>query len=112
MARPRDFDEKIALEKAMELFWLKGYNGTSPQDLLDTLGLSRSSLYRTFKDKHTLFMKALAYYQEFSTAEIKKVIDPADSVKEAIRKVLEFITDSVVSDQLHKGCFMLNSEIE
>jgi len=112
MARPRDFDEQQALEKAMQLFWLKGYHGTSPQDLLDTLSLSRSSLYRTFTDKHTLFLKALAHYQEFSTAEIKKMIDPADTVKESIRKLLEFIAEVVLTDELHKGCFMLNSEIE
>ncbi len=112
MARPRDFDEQEALEKAMQLFWLKGYNGTSPQDLLDNLGLSRSSLYRTFTDKHTLFLKALAHYEEFSTAEIKKMIDPADPVKETIRKLLEFITEAVVTDEQHRGCFMLNSEIE
>jgi len=112
MARPRDFDEKEALEKALHLFWLKGYNGTSPQDLLDTLELSRSSLYRTFTDKHTLFLKALARYQEFTTSEIKKVIDPADTVKETIRKILELIAGAVLTDEQHRGCFMLNSEIE
>jgi TetR/AcrR family transcriptional repressor of nem operon len=112
MARHRDFDEQEALEKAMLLFWQKGYNAASPQDILDTLGLSRSSLYRTFTNKHTLFLKALDLYQKFSIGEIKKVIDTAAPAKETIRKLLEFITEVVLTDEQHKGCFMLNSEVE
>jgi TetR/AcrR family transcriptional repressor of nem operon len=112
MARPRDFDENETLAKAVQLFWLKGYNGTSMQDLLDTLALSRSSLYRTYTDKHTLFMKALANYQKFSSAEIRGVVNDADTAKETIRKLLEFTVDKMLSDEQQKGCFMVNSEVE
>ena len=45
MARKKEFDEDALLDKAAELFWRKGYNGTSAQDLVDGLGISRSSLY-------------------------------------------------------------------
>ena len=110
--RTKEFDEKEALGKAMQLFWHKGYNGTSMQDVLDTLGLSRSSLYRTFTDKHTLFLKALANYQQFSSSEIKNVIDEDDTAKETIKKLLNFIAEVVLHDEQHKGCFMLNSEVE
>jgi TetR/AcrR family transcriptional repressor of nem operon len=110
--RTKEFKEDEALEKAMQLFWLKGYNGTSMQDLLDGLGLSRSTLYRAYIDKHSLFLKALGHYQQFSSSEIKKVIKEDDAAKETIRKLLEFIAAVVIQDEQHKGCFMLNSEIE
>jgi TetR/AcrR family transcriptional repressor of nem operon len=110
--RTKDFDEEEALEKALQLFWHKGYNGTSMQDVLDTLGLSRSSLYRTFIDKHTLYIRALAKYQQFSSEEIRRVMNDGLPVKDNIRKLLEFIADVVISDAQQKGCFMLNSEVE
>lgn len=112
MARPRDFDENEVLSKAVGLFWHKGYNGTSVEDLLETLNLSRSSLYRTYKDKHTLFLKALENYQQFSSSEIKGVIKDTDSVKETIRKLLEFIAAMLINDEKNRGCFMVNSEVE
>ncbi len=49
----------MVLDKAMNLFWQKGYNATSAQDLVNGLSISRSSLYDTFGDKHSLFVKAL-----------------------------------------------------
>ena len=59
MARTKEFNEDQALDKAIEIFWHKGYNGTSAQDLVNHLGLSRSSLYDTFGDKQKLFVKSL-----------------------------------------------------
>ncbi|MEJ0106748.1 MAG: helix-turn-helix domain-containing protein [Bacteroidota bacterium] len=59
MARTKVFDEQMVLDKAMNLFWQKGYNATSAQDLVNGLSISRSSLYDTFGDKHSLFVKAL-----------------------------------------------------
>lgn len=112
MARAKEFDENEMLAKAGRLFWHKGYNGTSMQDILDTLGLSRSSLYRAYTDKHTLFIKALAKYQQFSSSEIRNVINEADNARTTIRKLLEFIANELNSDELQKGCFMVNSEVE
>lgn len=59
MARTKTFDEVQVLEKAQAIFWCKGYNGTSMQDLVDGLGISRSSLYDTYTDKRELFLIAL-----------------------------------------------------
>ena len=63
MARPKEFDQDKALDKAMTLFWQKGYEATSIQDLVDHLGIGRRSLYDTFKSKHDLFIAALDRYQ-------------------------------------------------
>ncbi|MEP3946370.1 TetR/AcrR family transcriptional regulator [Ascidiaceihabitans sp.] len=64
MARPREFDIEDALEKAMNVFWERGYEEASMPDLLDGMGLSRGSLYKAFTDKKTLFLKSLENYDQ------------------------------------------------
>ncbi|HEY8780235.1 MAG TPA: TetR/AcrR family transcriptional regulator [Mucilaginibacter sp.] len=112
MARTKDFDENEVLSKAIDIFWHKGYNGTSMQDLVDGLGISRSSLYDTYGDKHTLFIKALESYQNNISGKVNAVINSTGSAKETIKKLLEFITGELLGDQKHKGCFMVNAEVE
>jgi TetR/AcrR family transcriptional repressor of nem operon len=63
MGRPRQFDVDAALDRATELFWQRGYEGTSVQDLVDALGVNRASLYATFGDKARLFESVLERYQ-------------------------------------------------
>ena len=112
MARTKDFDETEVLTKAMNLFWLKGYNGTSMQDLVDGLGISRSSLYDTYVDKHTLFIKALAYYQCSASSGMCNIVSGAASAKDAIKQLLELTTGELLDDKQQKGCFMVNAEVE
>jgi TetR/AcrR family transcriptional repressor of nem operon len=112
MARTKDFDENEVLNKAIAIFWHKGYNGTSMQDLVDGLGISRSSLYDTYSDKHTLFIKALESYQSENSGKVCAIITKTISAKETIKKLLEFIAGELLGDQKHKGCFMLNAEVE
>ncbi|MDB5090953.1 MAG: Transcriptional regulator, TetR family [Mucilaginibacter sp.] len=112
MARTKDFDENEVLNKAIAIFWHKGYNGTSMQDLVDGLGISRSSLYDTYSDKHTLFIKALESYQAKGSAKVCTLINDAGSAKETIKKLLELIAGELLDDQKHKGCFMVNAEVE
>lgn len=112
MARTKDFDEDEVLNKAVNLFWLKGYNGTSMQDLVDALGISRSSLYDTYGDKHTLFLKALESYQLSASGKVCNIVSSAKPAKQAIKELLEFITNGLINDKSHKGCFMVNAEVE
>lgn len=112
MARTKDFDEDEVLEKAMNLFWLKGYNGTSMQDLVDGLGISRSSLYDTYVDKHTLFLRSLDHYKMGTAEKMGKMIQGIPSAKEKIRRMLEYIISELVSDKEHKGCFLVNAGVE
>lgn len=112
MARTKDFDENEVLSKAIQLFWFKGYNGTSMQDLVDALGISRSSLYDTYTDKHTLFVKALESYQNTGAAKIQEIIDQTALAKETVKKMLELATNDLVRDEQQKGCFMVNAEVE
>lgn len=63
MARPREFDTSEVLEKAMNVFWTRGYEDASLPDLLEGMELSRGSLYKAFKDKKSLFLQALEHYE-------------------------------------------------
>src|ERR1700712_5363188 len=112
MARTKDFDENEVLTKAIQLFWHKGYNGTSMQDLVDGLGISRSSLYDTYTDKHTLFVKALESYQNSAAAKIQDLISQSTSAKQAVKTLLEFTINDLLCDKQQKGCFMVNAEVE
>src|SRR6187431_2537654 len=103
MARTKDFDESEVLAKAVKLFWLKGYNGTSMQELVDALGISRSSLYDTYVDKHTLYLKSLQFYQANGQKQITDIAAGTTSAKDAIKRLLEFVTTGLLSDKQHKG---------
>ena len=112
MARTKDFDESEVLKKAVCLFWDKGYNGTSMQDLVDGLGISRSSLYDTFGDKHQLYLKALDTYRQGYGSELCTLTSEATSAKEAIQKLLDFVVNDLLNDEQRKGCFMVNAGVE
>jgi len=69
MARPREFDRDAAVQRAMSVFWRKGYAATSTDDLLRAMNIGRQSLYDTFGDKHRLYLEALERYQRERVAE-------------------------------------------
>ena len=112
MARTKDFDENEVLVKAMNLFWTKGYNTTSMEDLVAGLGISRSSLYDTYTDKHTLFIKALENYQHISAVKIQEIIDHPGPAKETVRKLIDMVTEGLLSGRQRKGCFLVNAGVE
>lgn len=108
MARPREFDEQDVVARASELFHRRGYHATSTRDLGAALALNPSSLYRTFGDKHELFLRALDLYQERETAR------NADALAEE-RPVLATLRDwlwSMVGAPDEPGCFMVNTATE
>jgi TetR/AcrR family transcriptional regulator, transcriptional repressor for nem operon len=69
MARPREFDRDAAVQRAMSVFWRKGYAATSTDDLLDAMNIGRQSMYDTFGDKRRLYLEALERYQRERVAE-------------------------------------------
>lgn len=68
MARPREFDRELALERATGVFWSKGYTSTSTEDLLAAMEIGRQSLYNAFGDKRALYLEALERYQRATTS--------------------------------------------
>ena len=112
MARTKDFDEVEVLAKAIKLFWQKGYNGTSMQDLVEGLGISRSSLYDTFGDKHQLYLKALQSYKQSEAAKRDQILNGSLPAKVAIQQLMDMTIAEMIRDKQHKGCFLINSAVE
>ncbi|MCU7616234.1 TetR/AcrR family transcriptional regulator [Chryseobacterium sp. PBS4-4] len=92
MARSVEFNEKEAIEKAMDVFWKKGYNGASMRELTDAMGINSSSLYNTIGDKHELFVRCIKNYTEARMAEAVK---SADGNKSPLKTIIAFINASV-----------------
>lgn len=112
MARIREFNEEQALEKARNIFWQKGYTATSMKDLVDGLGISRSSMYETFGDKEALFYKSLEAYKKEQSAFMFEKFEQVESPLQAISNMFTFIINDSVADKERKGCFMVNSTVE
>lgn len=87
IGRPREFDIDKALERAIELFWRQGFDGTSLTDLTRELGLTRPSLYAAFESKEALFLKALNLYE--ARAGYRQAALTADTAIDYARALLE-----------------------
>jgi TetR/AcrR family transcriptional regulator, transcriptional repressor for nem operon len=112
MARTKDFDENEVLTRAMNLFWSRGYGATSMEDLVNELGISRSSLYDTYTDKHTLFIKALGNYQHMGAEKIKEIAAHPGSAKDTVKKLIELSIGGFLDGKHRKGCFLVNAGVE
>jgi TetR/AcrR family transcriptional repressor of nem operon len=112
MGRTKDFDEKEVLKKAVSIFWDKGYNGTSMQDLVDGLGISRSSLYDTFGDKHQLYLKALGAYQQNYGGQLCTLVSKSQTAETAVHDLMTMVVNELLADKQRRGCFMVNAGIE
>lgn len=110
MGRSREFDENVVLQKAMELFWKQGYEKTSLNDLVEHMGIHSRSLYDTFGDKHTLFLKAMDFYEELIKNKMHAGILHAETAKQAIQFVFDFIIEGYEDKQW--GCLTVNSATE
>ncbi|MFK7800951.1 MAG: TetR/AcrR family transcriptional regulator [Anaerolineae bacterium] len=110
MARYKEFDEGKVLDKAMRLFWKKGYTSTSIQDLEDHLGIGRRSLYNTFNNKRDLYLAALSHYQQGGGGMFPK--DEPDCARNAIKEIFIDVVETAVADETRCGCFMVNTAIE
>ncbi|GGU67746.1 TetR/AcrR family transcriptional regulator [Streptomyces lavendofoliae] len=113
MARPRQFDEKNAVTSATDLFWRRGYHATSVRDLGDELKLTPSSLYRTFTDKHTLFLRALDHYRATESVQARQRLDTTDRpVREALREWMLWLVTCPADGKPSRGCFVVNTATE
>jgi len=110
--RPREFDIDRALEAATQQFWTVGYEATSLQDLLKSMGLSKSSLYQTFGNKHELFIRCLDHYQQSMVDKLNEQLDSSDSVKQFIDNFLEGVIAEAKNSSGRKGCLLVNTANE
>lgn len=112
MPRPREFDEAVALDAAIDCFWMRGYRGTSVRDLAATIGISTPSLYNAFGDKRTLFVRALERYLDQTMRARIERLENSLPPKQAVSRFIGEIINRSVSDRERRGCFLVNSALE
>jgi TetR/AcrR family transcriptional regulator, transcriptional repressor for nem operon len=112
MARQKEFDREEALQNAMEVFWSRGYEAASIQDLVKHMGINRQSLYDTFGDKHALYLQALDRYRQVESRRLIELLERPGSVKKNLRQLFREVVETALSDREHRGCFMGNATSE
>ncbi len=112
MPRQKAFDRDEVLTKAMQTFWQKGYAATSVQDLVESMGINRGSLYDTFGDKHSLFLAAIAHYDEQVVKQAIARLEAPGAGKQAITEHFYSLVERAVSESGRYGCLATNSAVE
>ena len=108
--RPREFDVDKALDRALQVFWRRGYEGTSLPALTKAMRISRPSLYAAFGNKESLFRKAVDRYVDGPAAAIGKALEERTArgvVERLFRESVELITDS----RNPRGCFLVQGAL-
>ena len=111
MARPREFDVDAALQSATRVFWAKGFEHSSLDDLCAATGLNRSSFYAAFNSKRDLYLRALQRYEEGSVARIAEALE-GRPVRLGVRLFLDGLIDAIVAGPGRRGCFIGNCAAE
>lgn len=113
MPRPKEFNPDDALEKAMHVFWHKGYEATSMEDLLTAMNINRGSLYDTFGDKRELFLKAMdRYCTGGGIGSRLSILNQPGPALSLIRQFIGHLLEFGLSDPLRRGCLITNTVME
>lgn len=110
MARPRSFDSDAVLDKAVEAFREKGFDGTSLDDLEKATGLLRASLYGAFGDKRALYLASLRRYQSTKGVRLLEQLNAAKTGRAAIERLFNLVIDEASGDP--SGCLLANAASE
>lgn len=110
--RPRSFDRQEALRRAMEVFWLKGYENASLTDLTQAMGLNPPSLYAAFGSKEELFKEAADLYAEVEGRSIWDRIDAAPTARDAMEQLLVASAEAYTSGPQSRGCMIVLAALE
>lgn len=108
--RPRVFDMDEALEKALQIFWQRGYEGASLAELTEALGVNKPSLYAAFGNKEELFMKALAKYTTGPVAFVRDVVNEPTAHAVA-KRFLSEAADFLTQPSHPKGCMVVQGAL-
>lgn len=105
--RPRSFDETKALEKATQVFWSKGYDGVTIDDLVAGMGVGRPTLYAVFGDKRAIFLRVLKAYAERKGASAARALLSEKSVHGSIAGFLRHAVETATEKGSARGCLMI-----
>jgi TetR/AcrR family transcriptional repressor of nem operon len=112
VARPKEFNPDEALDKAMHVFWHKGYEATSMEDLLEAMDLNRGSLYDTFGDKRQLFLKVMdRYCHGFVGSKFSLLNQPGPALP-TLRRFIHSMIEGALVDPQRRGCLIANTVME
>ncbi|MGR9074211.1 MAG: TetR/AcrR family transcriptional regulator [Gammaproteobacteria bacterium] len=112
MARSKAFNEEAVLDKAVQVFWAKGYEATSMQDLVDAMGIQRGSLYAAFGSKQDLFLKSLKRYGEVVVNRLLEILESRPSAVESIELFFAQLVEHLITAGPLRSCLVTNSAIE
>lgn len=110
MGRTVTFNQKEAIDKAMLLFWEKGYDATHITELLEVMNISRSTLYASFGDKDALFQLVLAHYQQQGATK-RALLSQIPSAAEAFRQFFSVHIERCYRQDVPKSCLITNSAL-
>lgn len=112
MARPKAFNEEEVLDKAVAVFWAKGYEATSMQDLVDAMGIQRGSLYAAFGSKQQLFLQSLDRYGKVVVKQFLDILESKPSAIESIELFFAQLVEHLLTAGPLRSCLVTNSAIE
>jgi TetR/AcrR family transcriptional repressor of nem operon len=112
VGRPKEFERDVVLDRAMQVFWSRGYEATSIEHLVARMGIQRGSLYDTFGDKRRLFFEAIDRYDRVATAKLVAALEGPASGKTAIRRFFRLKLELALAPRGSRGCLVTNSVAE
>jgi AcrR family transcriptional regulator len=110
IGRPRVFDPEVALDRAMHVFWAKGYEGASLSELTRAMRINRPSLYAAFGNKEQLFRKVLDRYVEGPFAYFQKAQE-APRVRDVVEQILDGAVNMADNPQIPAGCLLVQGAL-
>lgn len=110
MGRTREFDVDDAVDRALHLFWQKGYEGTSLSDLTEALGINRPSLYAAFGSKEGLFTRALERYVSRNAPGVREALE-APTAREVAERMLRLYADAPGRTENPRGCLLVQGAL-
>lgn len=108
--RPPAFCHEQALEKALHVFWQRGYEGASMAELTEALGMNKPSIYAAFGNKEELFRKALARYQQGAVAYVREALQ-APTAREVVEVLLRKSADLLSNPDNPRGCLVVQGAL-
>jgi TetR/AcrR family transcriptional regulator, transcriptional repressor for nem operon len=112
LGRPRQYDREAVLDAAMHVFWSKGYEATSMQDLMDSMQLSKSSLYQAFGSKHNLFLLCIQRYHKLTMADMRQRLARSETGLDFIAETLRQVIAENNELANPRGCLVTNTATE
>src|SRR5882724_2242913 len=110
VGRPRAFDIEKALDRAVDVFWRKGYEGTSLSDLTEAMGINRPSLYAAFGNKEDLFRKVLDRYSDGPAAYVREALNEP-TAKAVAERLMRGAAEVLTNPRNPSGCLIVQGAL-